>query len=369
LSLRRGFRLSVFTLVGFCAPRLGGQAPRRQIVVRVTESAGVPVLAAQILAYDARSAAVTTSRTDSAGYGRLEVPIGADSITLTARKVGYDAVSRTVSVRPADLLLIELSLSRAPTELPKVAIEAARLRRERQPFIDAAEIAADKRSILSLSDVIKKLRWGITYQAHKCLPPRPSGAFTPGPIPATSFDVINEEVYVNGRWIPWEWDPGHLIHSEHIAEIRYVNCFDKSIEGLPQQPWPALYISLKPGISWDLKRGSYEDLDRAALDSTRMAPELQRQTRLDTHSRILGVYADDSGNPIAGVAVVDSASGTQALTTSTGTVDLGFLADGSWTMFIRKSGYVEQKILVEISATKLTPITVVLSKSRAAPPM
>jgi hypothetical protein len=60
--LRRGFRLSVFTLVGFCAPRLGGQAPRRQIVVRVTESAGVPVLAAQILAYDARSAAVTTSR-------------------------------------------------------------------------------------------------------------------------------------------------------------------------------------------------------------------------------------------------------------------------------------------------------------------
>jgi hypothetical protein len=100
-----------------------------------------------------------------------------------------------------------------------------------------------------------------------------------------------------------------------------------------------------------------------------MAPELQRQTRLNTHSRILGVYADDSGNPIAGVAVVDSASGTQALTTSTGTVDLGFLADGSWTMFIRKSGYVEQKILVEISATKLTPITVVLSKSRAAPPM
>ena len=79
-----------------------------------------------------------------------------------------------------------------------------------------------------------------------------------GPIPATRDDLLKMEVYVNGRWVPPEWDPGHLIHSEHIAEVRYVDCFDKSMPGLPQLPWGALYVTLKPGIDWNLKRGSFE---------------------------------------------------------------------------------------------------------------
>ena len=62
---------------------------------------------------------------------------------------------------------------------------------------------------------------------------------------------------MNGRWIPPEWDPWNSISSDHIAEIRYVNCNDKSIPGLPERAWASVYVTLKPRIGWSLRTGSY----------------------------------------------------------------------------------------------------------------
>ena len=55
------------------------------------------------------------------------------------------------------------------------------------------------------------------------------------------------------------WD-GHALHveDEHIAELRYVNCRDGSIPGLPARPWASVYVVLKPGIAWDVKTGTHQ---------------------------------------------------------------------------------------------------------------
>jgi hypothetical protein len=48
-----------------------------------------------------------------------------------------------------------------------------------------------------------------------------------------------------------------MINPEHIAEVRYLDCWDTSVPGIGGQR--ALFITLKPGISFDRKRGSYVD--------------------------------------------------------------------------------------------------------------
>jgi hypothetical protein len=353
--LRRArFFGAIAALLAVYSAAMPAQTPYARIGVRVADTSGVAIADAELLLYDDVTRLSSAARTDSVGAARLTIAKPSSSLVLTARKLGYAVVSRRLDVRTDDSLFVEITLSHAITVLPRVGIDASRLPKDRQPFIDAAEIANDTRSILSLSDVMKKLRPDVTYQDRKCLPRHRGAPLMRGPIPATRRDELGEEVYVNGRWIPWEWDPGHLIHSEHIAEVRYVNCFDKSIEGLSEVPWPALYVTLKPGIGWDLKRGSFED-PNSRPTSRAASPVVQR--------RILGVFDNLTGDPISGVTVVDSGSGTWALTTATGTVDLAFLGAGTWTVYVRKPGYTEQRLSVRISPADSTPITLVLLKS------
>jgi hypothetical protein len=65
-------------------------------------------------------------------------------------------------------------------------------------------------------------------------------------------------VYVNGRLIHADWDPWNSIRAEDIAEIRFVNCMDNTIPGLPPKAFPSVYVLLKPGYTWSLRDGSYQ---------------------------------------------------------------------------------------------------------------
>ena len=86
--------------------------------------------------------------------------------------------------------------------------------------------------------------------------------------------------------------------------------------------------------------------------------------------RLLGVFDAASGSPIAGAGVMDLRTGTIALTTSTGTVDLAFVADGGTTLRVRKLGYHPVEQLVPISPTDTTPVTLLLvSSATVLPPL
>jgi hypothetical protein len=78
--------------------------------------------------------------------------------------------------------------------------------------------------------------------------------------------------------------------------------------------------------------------------------------------RILGVFDALTALPLEGADVVDMMSGTTAVTTTTGTVTLGFLPDGFALLRVRKIGFEATTVPVVISASDTAPITVLLMR-------
>jgi hypothetical protein len=239
---------------------LDAQQPTRPTVVRVhvADSTHAAVQGADVVLTVAGSAAVRT-RTDSAGLAALRVSAPWAG-RLLVRKLGFDSVMTDVSRSAADTIRpIEIVLRRIAERLGPVVVRDRSLPLARQPYVGAAEIAASSRSMLSLADVVGKLRPDIAYQSRKCLSSPALGPMTRGSIPRGRLVGTPKgvEVYVNGRHVPAEWDPWDMIHAEHIEEVRYVNCFDRSIPDLKALPWPAVYVVLKPGVDWNLSRGSF----------------------------------------------------------------------------------------------------------------
>ncbi|MEO9255146.1 MAG: carboxypeptidase-like regulatory domain-containing protein [Tepidiformaceae bacterium] len=77
-------------------------------------------------------------------------------------------------------------------------------------------------------------------------------------------------------------------------------------------------------------------------------------------ARVLGLYDEASGDPIANAKISDFLSGSSALTNSAGLVSLIFLPDGGSLVQIQKLGYEPQTVPVAISPSDTAPLTLLM---------
>jgi hypothetical protein len=189
--------------------------------------------------------------------------------------------------------------------------------------------------------------------AHRPAPPTPT--------PATAYRRGNRPL--SDAAAPRDLEPDPRLHvpvavwsvlstikPEHIAEMNYADCYDFQ---MPRGGRNAVYVTLKPGVAFEPGIGSYvvghaqSTLAEAAVPPP--APAYRE--------RILGVFDEDSTEPLAGVDVVDVATGTKAVTTASGTVSLVYLAAGAGQVRLHKRGYRDVTLAVTIAPDQLTPIT------------
>ena len=338
-------------------------AQRVSVHVRVLDTAGKPIEGAEVSVAHDLQRVIARGATDARGSRTLTFDRGDDDYDVTARRIGYVRADRYFAAPKRDTISIELVLHAAAQTLAPVTVTAEENLKRKSYYVDADEIANSTRLIMNGMDVLTKMKPDILE----------------GRAPGCGV----REVWINGQRIvdPPVNDlavahvpklgrpptPPHSIWSimwtikpEHIQEMEYKDCTDTSMPGLHQSS--ALFVVLKPGVAYEPGRGTY------VVGTPKPKNIVANASGPLYRYRVLGVFDDSTGDPVADAQVVDDASGTMARTTATGTVTLSFLPDGVSSITIRKSGYATQKVDVTISPDDTVPITLLLPKAPPFPP-
>lgn len=379
---------SIIVLLGVASIPVSTAAQQRDALVRVrvVDSAGAPIANADVSALRGLTTVVVGGPTDSLGRRSFTVPRGGD-YEVVARRIGYQRGDQFFSA-VHDSVGLKIVLRTAPTSLPAVSVTAQEDVKRKAYHLDADDIANSNRLILDGLDLITKLRPDIIYSRipdiyHSSFPEcAPKYMWVNGrrivfpPLTNPALADRMRQQRIASRATPHLSPTGLAvtsltiqsvltsIHPEHIEELTFADCNDRTVDKVYGNN--AIFVTLKPGIGFEPGVGSYvlQDValapnDRAAVNEAALAAKPSSY-----RNRLLGVYDVETGEPIAGVEVADSTSGTFATTTTTGTVSLLFLPEGTSTLRIRKSGYGELLLPVVISPKDSLPITLTLTKAK-----
>jgi len=347
--------------------------------VRVVDSTGTPVANADVSALRGLNTVVAGGPTDSAGRRTFNIPRDGSDYQVVARRIGFTRGEQFFAAS-RDTLTIRLVLRATPRALPAVQVTAQEDIKRRAYHLDADQIATSTRTIIDGLDVLSKLMPDVVYSrvpgcaaryvwvnGHRIVYPpidpalaikqsqRRRGAAILKHIGPTGMLTVNLTVQ----------SVMASIHPEHIEEINFADCNDKTVEAVKGNS--AIFVTLKPGIAFEPGIGSYVLASGPALSNDN-APAVPRATDptdvtdLAFRARIVGVFDDSTGDPIIDAEVADSTSGTFARTTSTGTVSLAFLPLGMSTLRIRKAGYADLLLPVSISPRDTLPLTLLLTR-------
>lgn len=369
---RLALRIAALAAVAAAA---GAQPPttRTTVRVRVVDPAGAPIPEAEVSVVRGLSDVVATGLTDAAGTRLLTAALRDGEYHLVVRKIGRARVDRFFT--PArDTVAFEVVSAPAPQALAEVKVVERQSLKRRAYFIDAEAIANSKRPLVDASDIVTRLRpdmiFGVGGKRQNCAPvsfvwvngvrirtppvnPGVAAEKRMGRLAARSTPHLG----VRGKAaIPYAVHATLAsIKPEHVAEIRYHDCDDLSLQRANSES--ALFITLKPGIGYEQGVGSYvaeEGVDDASVTD---APSRYR-------FRLLGVFDAESGAPLEGVEVMDVRTGARMNTSDTGTAHLAFLPDGGGTVRLSRPGYQPIELPVKISPTDTIPITLIMSRAR-----
>ena len=237
--------------------------------------------------------ATLIAKSDVNGRHAFQIDVDTGRYSVAVRKIGYIRTVRLLPIHAGDTLSVSLSLARGPVELEAIRATADQLP-SKNYYLDAAEIASTTRGVFDAYDALSKLRPNMLGDDARCgggmFPEKLTNVWINGRHVMSTLDTLNmapdargnpqvqnsaavrgggrgrvqQRITSPGRAPKFTSEPDAVdsilvtIKSEHIEEIRYVNCWDMSMGG-ELGTNNALYIVLKPGYDWDRKHGSYPD--------------------------------------------------------------------------------------------------------------
>ncbi len=390
--------------------RLSGQtqpATTAIVRVRVADSARTGVPGADVSIIRGLNEIIGRGTTDNEGRASVSIASVSGDLQISVRKVGYSPASQFFILSNSSAAA-EITLRRSVQTLEPVSVTAAEDAKRKSYHVDADLIANSPRPLFDAMDIVTKLipdvMEGRSGKGFDCgvkyvwvngvrimFPPSNDvvlsriGHVPPIPTPT----LVMKGNGGSGRRQPMPavqrvdstvWLTLATIKPEHIEEMTYEDCFSAlstqrtDLRGgngkseLQTYNNQSLFIVLKPGVGYSNKLGSYVIAD----EESKTKPARQEllvppvPAALPAYRmRLVGVFDAVTGNPVEGAAVTDSASGTHAETTVTGTITLAFLPEGPAILRISKSGYLDERQDILISPRDSFPLTIVLGK---APP-
>jgi hypothetical protein len=275
-------RLFQAVVLAFLVAATAAQAQGRPSIVariRVTDSTGAPVVGAELSLVRGLREVVATGTTDDAGQRLLLFDAGTTrDYQLVVRKLGYRRADRFFAAAGHDSVYVGILMTRVPQSLAAVRVTAAQDAARQSYYIDSDEIANSDRPLFTSVDIIEKLRPDMVYGRGgphgPCGPIR--NVFVNGrrvidmpaeglalaearlpPRPTRRTDGSGRPTLSNTQYRVPLWSAAILssIKPEHIAEMTYNDCFEKSAK--VNQGANAAFIVLKPGIGYSLTDGSY----------------------------------------------------------------------------------------------------------------
>ncbi len=205
--------------------------------------------------------AILIGSTDATGTRTFVVKVETSSYAVLARRPGFNQSESPLTIGPSDTARVVLTLTPVNArELERVRIVA----RPSSYVLSSGQITASGRPIRDAFEALRKLRPYMLFDRDRCRHEVVDNVWINGERvlfmarnaivlpPATLVDrrsrrVAREPVAVDSLLAS--------IRAEHLMEIRLVNCWDTSLPGVGAKN--ALYVSLKPGVDWDWKRGSF----------------------------------------------------------------------------------------------------------------
>jgi Carboxypeptidase regulatory-like domain len=261
-------------LLSFASSHVAAQRPDSvAVTLRVIDSAGVAVRAADVIVSVRGGVPVARTQTDTAGHATVAIPRHAVLLELLVRRIGFQPYRLDFDLPADQSMTINVVLADLAYSLDTVPVNARESVRHRDYFIDSATIRTSGQTIFDGWDMLRKLRPLVAYG-----------------IPYVCPGV--REVWINGRWIPPETvvvsdmiiarepvpsaatphlssralNPRDLhrvtamsalalIHPEHIAQMTFRDCMDTAIKAFHSTS--AVFVVLKNGIAFDPTKGSY----------------------------------------------------------------------------------------------------------------
>jgi hypothetical protein len=384
--------LAFAATVGLASAPAAARAQRtRDLVIHVVvvDTATHGIAGVELSVVRGLNEQVTRGVTDATGSSDLRVPHDSGAYQVIGRRIGYQRAVHFFAKALGDTIGIRLEMRRAVQVLEAVAVTEKEDVARKSYHIDADEIANSSRTIIHVNDILTKLRpdmldgrsgtcslqnvW-VNGQYIEFAPEDPHALLrrgvAPTPPASASRPILSGKGGTSPRGLrstPAQraaavaWSVLWSIKPEHVDEINYVDCFRDPVH--KRNSDNAVYVVLKPGIDFIAGIGSF--VADTAWDRPRDVappPAVAARAPLPAYrNRLLGVYDMRTGDPLAGVEIIDVVTGTKAMTTVTGTVALGYLAEGSNKVRVHRDGYRDQEIEVAIGPTETLPVTVLLT--------